>query len=91
MMAWNRTGMAVLVNALVVLRAGAQGNAPLILALGGVLLAAAGAAVACGVWRARRLAAGGDPATPWLLVVATVGIAWLATVAGIGAIAATLP
>ncbi len=83
--------MAVLVNALIVLRAGAQANQSLVLALGCLLLAAAGGAVACGVWRARRLAGGADATTPWLLVVATVGIVWIACAAGVASITATLP
>ena len=90
-MAWSRTGLAVLVNALLVLRAGAQANQSFILALGFLLLAAAAGAVACGVWRARRLAEGADATTPWLLIVATVGTVWIACVAGVGSIAATLP
>ena len=88
-MAWSRTGLAVLVNALIVLRAGAHANRSFILALGFLLLAAAAGAVACGAWRAHRLADGADATTPWLLVVATVGIVWIACVAGVVAIAAT--
>jgi uncharacterized membrane protein YidH (DUF202 family) len=85
-MAWTRTGLAVLVNSLVVLRAGANSSDIFILTLGFLLLAAAGAAVACGAWRSRRLAQGDDPATPWAIVLATVGTTWLASLAAVGAV-----
>jgi uncharacterized membrane protein YidH (DUF202 family) len=90
-MAWTRTGLAVLVNALIVLRAGANEGQALVLALGSLLLAAAGAAIGCGAWRSRRLASGADPTTPWLLVATTVGIAWIASVAAVAAIFTTTP
>ena len=88
-LAWSRTGLAVLVNALIVLRAGAQANQLFVLALGFMLVAASAGAVVVGAWRSRRLAAGGDSTTPWLIVLATVWIVWLAGVAAVGAIAAT--
>ncbi|HEX4782014.1 MAG TPA: DUF202 domain-containing protein [Usitatibacter sp.] len=88
-LAWSRTGLAVLVNALIVLRAGAQANQLFVLALGFMLVAASGGAVVVGGWRSRRLAADADPTTPWFLVVATVCIVWLASVAAVGAIAVT--
>jgi hypothetical protein len=86
-MAWTRTGLAVLVNALIVLRAGGQSGRSSVLALGFLLLAAAGGAVAAGAWRARRLARGADPATPLALILATVGVAWLASAAVVAAVA----
>ena len=87
-MAWTRTSLALLANALVVLRAGAISRQWPVLALGTLLLSAAGGAVACGVWRARTLAHGSDPRTPLALVVATVAVTWAASVAGIAAILA---
>lgn len=89
-MAWSRTGVAVLANALIVLRAGGQSNEAGILGLGFLLLAAAAGAVACGAWRARRLARGADATTPWPLVMATVAVTWIASIAAVWAIAATL-
>ena len=88
-MAWSRTGLAVLVNALIVLRAGAQANQLPLLGLGFLLLAAAGGAVACGAWRARRLATGADATTPWLLVIATVWVTWIASAAAVAAVVAS--
>ena len=90
-MAWSRTGVAVLVNALIVLRAGTQASQPAIIALGTLLLGASGAAVAAGAWRSRRLAVHHDPTTPWWLVAATVAIAWVACIAAVASIAATVP
>lgn len=88
-MAWTRTGVSVLVNGLIVLRAGAVANQFVIVVLGFVLLAASGAAVVVGAWRARHLSAGRHETTPWPLVLATVWIAWLASIGGIWAIAAS--
>ena len=71
-------------------RAGANADDARILALGFLLLGAAGAAVACGAWRSRHLASGADPATPWPLVAATVAICWIASLAAVAAIVSTL-
>jgi uncharacterized membrane protein YidH (DUF202 family) len=90
-LAWRRTGLAVLVNALVVLRAGVQGNHRLVTALGVLLILAAAGTVAAGAWRARVLSTTGTPcAPPPALVLGTVGVAWLACVAGLASIAVTL-
>lgn len=90
-LAWSRTGLAVLVNALVVLRSGAQSGQPFILALGLLLVVAAAGAVACGAWRARILAARGAPtAPPQALVIGTVAVAWLACAAAVASIWVTL-
>ena len=88
-MAWTRTGLAVLANALIVLRAGMNESQVFVLALGCVLMTGAGATFACAAWRGRRLARGDDPATPPLLVATLVGIAWLASVGAIAAIVTT--
>ncbi|HSS26668.1 MAG TPA: DUF202 domain-containing protein [Usitatibacter sp.] len=88
-MAWTRTGLAVLANALIVLRAGLNGRQVFVLALGSMLMIGAGAAFACAAWRSRRLARGANPATPVLLVATMVGIAWVASVGAIAAIVTT--
>jgi len=88
-MAWTRTGLAVLANALIVLRAGSNERQVFVLALGCVLMVGAGAAFACAAWRGRRLAGGADPTTPLLLVAAMVAIAWVASVGAIAAIVTT--
>jgi uncharacterized membrane protein YidH (DUF202 family) len=85
-MAWSRTGLAMLINALVVVRAGTQGGDAIVTGLGGVLVGSAIAAVAFGFWRARRLAQGANPATPVVLVVATVVVTWLACAAGVASV-----
>jgi uncharacterized membrane protein YidH (DUF202 family) len=88
-LAWNRTGLAVLVNALIVLRAGVQADQVLIMAAGVLLLASSGGAVVVSAWRSRKLAQGATVETPWVLVVATVWIVWFTCVAAVAAIAAT--
>jgi hypothetical protein len=91
-LAWSRTGLSVFVNALIVLRAGVVAEERFILALGIVLLVAAGAAVVCGIWRVLHLGAhGARTAPPRMLIVATVWVAWIACFAGVASIAATLP
>lgn len=81
-LAWNRTGLAMLVNALLVLRAGALADHLPVIALGFLLLAASAAAIACGAWRAHHLARGGEHTTPWSLILATVAGVWVACAAG---------
>ncbi|HUL57194.1 MAG TPA: DUF202 domain-containing protein [Usitatibacter sp.] len=89
-LAWSRTGLAVLVNALVVLRAGAQSEQIAVVGLGVMLLLAAAGAVVCAVWRATALAHHADPATPLAIVVATVWVTWLAGVAAVASVLATI-
>jgi hypothetical protein len=90
-LAWVRTGLAVFVNALVVLRTGIVSKQFFILALGTVLLVASALSVVCGTWRVRHLAAhGARVAPPWLLIVGTMWIALIASVAGIVSILATV-
>jgi hypothetical protein len=89
-LAWVRTGLAIFVNALVVLRTGIVTHQFFILALGTVLLLASALSVVCGTWRVRHLAAhGARVAPPWILMVGTMWIALLACVAGIVSILAT--
>ena len=59
-LAWSRTGLAVFVNALIVLRAGLVTDQLFMLALGVFLLVAAGLSVVCGTWRVKHLAADGS-------------------------------
>ena len=90
-LAWSRTGLALFVNALIVLRAGLVSEEVFIVALGMVLLIAAGLSVVCGTWRVRHLATHGarlGPPTP--LIVATMCVAWIACVAGVASIVVTL-
>jgi hypothetical protein len=91
-LAWSRTGLAVFVNALIVLRAGLLTEQGFMLALGVFLLVAAGFSVVCGTWRMRHLAArGARSAPPWLLIAATVWVAWIACFAGVASIVLTQP
>ena len=89
-MAWSRTGLAMLVNALVVVRAGTQASQPLVLGMGGVLFGTAIATVAFGFLRARRLAEGADPTTPLVLVIATLVVTWFACAAGVASVLVSL-
>ena len=55
-LAWVRTGLAVLVNALVALRAGQQGGFDVDHAAWSVSVGGAAVTIACGAWRRRMLA-----------------------------------
>lgn len=91
-LAWGRTGLAVFVNALIVLRAGLVSDQMLIMGLGVLLLVAAGLSVVCGTWRVRHLAAhGAQSGPPWLLIATTVWVAWIACFAGVASIVVTQP
>lgn len=90
-LAWARTALATFVNALIVLRAGMLSEHPAVLALGTLLLAACALLVYCGTWRSRQLAQPGVPsAPPSVVMAATVGVTWLACVAGVAAVAVTI-
>lgn len=90
-MAWNRTGLAVLVNALLVLRAGAVSSQMAILAAGALLLTAAGGFIAFGTWRSHHLTTPAGATTPWLLIAATVATAWIACAAGVASVLVSRP
>src|SRR5262245_43094866 len=91
-LAWARTGLAVFINALIVLRAGVKRHQTFSFALGLILLVAAALAVVCGTWRVRHLAShGARSAPPWILIVATLWVAWIACIAGVASVVATLP
>lgn len=78
-LAWNRTGLAVLVNALLALRSGWSGRLAPITALGLVLLLAAAAIMLYGAWRRRSLLCGGAvTAAPAHAIGAVVAITLLA-------------
>jgi len=83
-LAWNRTALAVVVNALLVLRAGLKTETTPLTGLAIALLAASGAAIAYAAWRRRHLL-GEQPS----IAPRTVAIA-LAAVLGIGTCAAGL-
>jgi uncharacterized membrane protein YidH (DUF202 family) len=92
-LAWNRTALAVCVNALLVLRLGEQSHQVLTTVLGIFLLVAAAGTVAAGRWRRQALertpAPGGPPAA---MLAAMVWVVWLAGVAGVASIlAAAVP
>src|SRR5690349_9577647 len=63
MLAWNRTALAVLVNALVALRSGWAREEATITILAVALLFAGGATFAYGLWRGRQLLNGNRPAS----------------------------
>jgi len=80
-LAWNRTGLAVLTNALLVLRSGwASGQTALTLA-GAALLAAAAAAVLYGAERRRHLLSDHDDIAPRTVAMATAAVITLLTCA----------
>lgn len=86
-LAWTRTSLALFVNAALALRAGLKAHAPVLTALGVVLLVASAAGVACGAWRReqlRRLEPPGAPAPSLLL--AAVAVCWLAVLTGLLAV-----
>jgi uncharacterized membrane protein YidH (DUF202 family) len=89
-LAWTRTGLSVLLNAVVVLRSGVQADEPFILGLGFMLLVAAAVAVGCGGWRARRLTIDVTHSAPPTIVVAgIVGVAFVACIGGLASIVFT--
>lgn len=88
-MAWNRTGLALFVNALLALRLGLSGaQSPLMLALGGVLLFGAGAVMWLGSVRRRALVGGMHIVAPPLGMVQFIALA--AVAAGLTGLAGVL-
>lgn len=91
-LAWSRTGLALFVNALLVLRSGIQAERISIVLLGIVLLAGAAMSVVYGTWRIRHLATPGGLSTPpWIVIAATVWVTWIACFAGVVSMLVTLP
>lgn len=76
-LAWNRTGLAMLVNALLALRTGWTSHQAPITALGFVLLLASGAIIFYGAWRRRHLLHGHGSIAPAAHAVAAVTAATL--------------
>jgi uncharacterized membrane protein YidH (DUF202 family) len=90
-LAWTRTGQSIIVNALLVLRAGLEGGRFVVSALGIALLLAAAAAIACGAWRRHRLVRSLDSrAPPLLLMQAIMLVTLLACAAGVASITASI-
>ncbi|HEY9460192.1 MAG TPA: DUF202 domain-containing protein [Paralcaligenes sp.] len=86
-LAWNRTGLAVLANALLVLRAGSQSHQASLVVVASALLVAAGGAVFYGAWRRRHLLSGqGTIAPRSAAIVTTAIVVWVACAAGIASI-----
>jgi uncharacterized membrane protein YidH (DUF202 family) len=87
-LAWSRTGMAVLANALLVLRSGLSSERHAITALAVVLLFAAGALFAFGAARRRNLLRGlaGAIAPPAIAPALTAVVTLVACAAGIASI-----
>lgn len=87
-LAWNRTALAVAVNAALVLRAGMLGAAPLFVAVGIFLLLAAGAATAYSSVRKRQLlrAVGTPPQSSSVALALAAVVTLLASAAGIASI-----
>lgn len=86
-LAWGRTGLAVTVNALLVLRAGLLTSHPFLVALSFMLLLAALGAIVCGAWRSRLLSGGKvTSAPPPALMAATVMVAWVTCAAGLASL-----
>ena len=73
-LAWNRTGLVMLANALLALRAGWASRETPITVLAFVLLVAAGAAILYGAWRRRHLLNGRGMIAPSAISIATAAI-----------------
>ena len=89
-LAWSRTALAILVNGLLALRAGWVSQRTSITALALVLLVAAAATFAFGVWRRRELLDAQQPVAPCANVMRLVAsIALVACTIGLAAILVT--
>jgi uncharacterized membrane protein YidH (DUF202 family) len=83
-LAWNRTGLAVVVNALLVLRAGWANGRFVLVVVGAALLVAAASTIFYGAWRQRHLSTGlGMTAPPALAIAAAAVITLVACATGI--------
>ncbi len=78
-LAWERTSLALVVNALIVLRAGAIQRQRLLLAMGVLLLVIAASGIVFAACRRRHLDDGAAPASPHPVALLIAAIAtWLA-------------
>ncbi len=88
-LSWNRTGLAMLANALLALRAGWVSRDTPITILAFALLIAAGAAVLYGAWRRRHLLNGrGAIAPPAIAIAAAAFVTLVACATGIASMLA---
>lgn len=87
-LAWNRTALALFVNAALALRAGLSSERTSLTVVGIALLLAATACAACGTWRRRALLR--DPRASAPPTPAMLGVALAALLACIAAIASVL-
>src|SRR5262245_33495646 len=88
-LAWSRTSLAVFVNALVVLRTGAQADKTPLIVVGILLLVAAAAGVMYSTWRRQRLLHDTPPgAAPVAAMLGAAAVTWLACVGGLACVMA---
>lgn len=86
-LSWNRTGLAVLVNALLALRSGWTNREAPVTALALALLVAAGAVMVHGAWRRQRMLDEGDSITSSALSMAVICVvAMFACVTGMASL-----
>jgi uncharacterized membrane protein YidH (DUF202 family) len=86
-LAWNRTGLAMFVNALIALRAGWESRASPITAAALALLIAACAAIGYGAWRRRHLLSTADNIAPRAVAIAiAAGVTLVACATGLASI-----
>jgi hypothetical protein len=86
-LSWNRTGLALLANALLALRSGWTNREAPVTALALTLLIAAGAVMFHGAWRRHRLlGCGASIASPALLMAAVSAVSIVACVTGMASL-----
>ncbi|WP_413017745.1 DUF202 domain-containing protein [Noviherbaspirillum sp. 1P10PC] len=84
LLAWSRTGLAVLVNAIIVLRTAVNGHDGFLLALGLGLLLASGIVGLCAADRSTALRSGlHETGVPWRSIVSVTVVTLTAAAAGI--------
>lgn len=89
-LAWGRTGLAITVNAVLILRTGLMTHHPWLVALACVLFVAAAVAIVGGMWRANRLRSTAQlAAPPPALMRLTVAAAMLCCAAALASLVVT--